>query len=63
MAGKHGRLQSTDLAVLRFHTGGAVCRGVIDGGGFKSFKPRLVQFQRSQNVRIDDVTLRNSGMW
>ena len=37
--------------------------GVIDGGGLKSFKPRLVQFQRSQNVRIDSITLRNSGMW
>ena len=37
--------------------------GVINGGGWKPFKPRLVQFQRSQGVHIDNVTLRDSGMW
>ena len=37
--------------------------GVLDGGGFKSFKPRLVQFQRSQGVHIQNMTLQRSGMW
>ena len=37
--------------------------GVLDGGGYKSFMPRLVQFQRSQDIHIQNVTLQRSGMW
>ena len=37
--------------------------GVLDGGGYKSFMPRLVQFQRSQNIHIQNMTMQRSGMW